>query len=65
MRVAVTAVLLVAAAGLAGLFGWLGARPPNPLKGPRLAPYRLLMMLSAAAALLLGILLLGALRGGS
>jgi len=65
MALTLTAVLLVAAVVLAGLFGWLGARPPNPLKGPRLVPYRLLMMLSAAAALLMAILVLGALRGGA
>ena len=65
MRLALAAVLLVAAAGLAGLFGWLGAQPPNPLKGPRLLPYRLLMMLSAAAAVIMGLLVVGALRGGS
>ena len=27
--------------------GWLGARPPNPARGPRLIPYRFLMMLAA------------------
>lgn len=65
MRLTLAAVLLVVAAVLAGLFGWLGAKPPNPLKGPRLLPYRLLMMLSAAAAVIMGILVVGALRGGS
>ena len=34
-----------AAAGLA--CGWLGARPPNFAKGPRLVPYRFLMLLAA------------------
>ncbi len=43
----------VAAALLAALFGWLGARPPNPHRGPRLVPWRFLMLLSAAAVLLL------------
>ena len=65
MGLPLTAVLLVVAMVLAGLFGWLGARPPNPHKGPRLLPYRLLMMLTAAVAVLLGILLVGAPRGGS
>jgi hypothetical protein len=36
--------------GLAILFGWLGARPLNLTRGPRLAPYRLLMLLSGAGA---------------
>lgn len=33
--------------------GWRGALPPNPLKGPRLTPWRFLMVGAAAAALLL------------
>ena len=40
---------LAAALGLAAVVaGWLGARPPDPLKGPRLVPYRLIMLLAAA-----------------
>jgi hypothetical protein len=35
---------------LAVLAGWLGARPPDPRRGPRLAPWRLLMALFALAA---------------
>lgn len=31
--------------------GWRGARPPNPHKGPRLMPWRFLMILSAAVLL--------------
>jgi len=53
MDVIVTLLLIAAAVGLAALFGWLGARPPNPLRGPRMAPYRLLMILCAAAVLVL------------
>ena len=30
------------------LFGWIGARKPDPMRGPRLAPYRFLMLLFAA-----------------
>jgi len=52
------------ALALAALFGWLGARPPNPLKGPRLLPYRLLMLLSAAAAVILGAFAAAMVRGG-
>lgn len=37
-----------------GLFaGWRGARPPNPHKGPRMMPWRFLMLLAAAGAILL------------
>lgn len=45
-----TLTLEVAAAFLAvAVFaGWRGARPPNPHKGPRLAPWRFIMLLSAA-----------------
>jgi hypothetical protein len=35
------------------LAGWRGARPPNPHRGPRLMPWRFLMLLSAAGALLM------------
>lgn len=35
------------------LFGWLGARPSNPAKGPRMAPWRPMMMATAMATLLL------------
>ena len=45
---------LAAAAGLAGLAvfaGWRGARPPNPHKGPRLIPWRFLMVLAAACTI--------------
>jgi multisubunit Na+/H+ antiporter MnhB subunit len=50
-----TATLAGAAAAvlLALLFGWLGARKPDPSRGPRLAPWRFLMLASAAAAILL------------
>jgi hypothetical protein len=33
---------------LAVFAGWRGARPPNPHRGPRLAPWRFIMLLSAA-----------------
>ena len=34
---------------LAVLAGWLGSRPPNPHRGPRLAPWRFIMLLCAAS----------------
>jgi hypothetical protein len=34
---------------LAVLSGWLGSRPPNPHRGPRLAPWRFIMLLCAAS----------------
>lgn len=44
----VTLVAALAGALAAALFGWLGARPPDLRRGPRMAPYRFLMLLSAA-----------------
>jgi hypothetical protein len=42
---------LAAACAAAALFaGWRGARPPNLMRGPRLIPWRFLMMLSASGA---------------
>jgi hypothetical protein len=41
---AISAGLLVLTLGA----GWLGARPPNPHKGPRMVPWRMIMLLSAA-----------------
>lgn len=52
MSLPVTLMALVVALGLTAGFGWLGARPPDLHRGPRLAPYRFLMLLSAAACLL-------------
>jgi hypothetical protein len=50
-----TVTLSFAAVALAvGLFcAWRGAAPPNPHKGPRLIPYRFLMVLSGAMLLYL------------
>jgi hypothetical protein len=47
---------------VAAFAGWRGARPPNPHRGPRLIPWRFIML--AAAACLLPILVhLAALLG--
>jgi hypothetical protein len=39
-------------AGLAGFAGWRGARPPNLMKGPRMIPWRPIMVLAATGAVL-------------
>ena len=44
----------VALAALAGFAGWRGARPPDPMKGPRLIPWRPIMVLAATGAILIG-----------
>jgi hypothetical protein len=36
---------------LALLAGWRGARPPDPHRGPRMVPWRFIMTLAAAGAL--------------
>lgn len=52
--------LYVTLAGMVGLIliatlcGWMGARPISPVKGPRLIPWRFLMILAGAVAWLLG-----------
>ena len=38
-------------AAVAGFAGWRGARPPNPMKGPRLIPWRMIMVFATAAAI--------------
>jgi hypothetical protein len=50
--------------GAAGaFFGWRGARPWDPRKGPRMIPWRLLMLLCAALELTLLIHLVALFRG--
>lgn len=49
----VTLALLALGLGLTLVFGWLGARPPDLKRGPRLLPYRFLMLLAAAWSLLM------------
>jgi hypothetical protein len=46
---AITAALLAVAV----FAGWRGALPPNPHKGPRMAPWRFLMLLAAAGVVLM------------
>lgn len=46
-------ILAVVFAALAALCGWRGARLPDPMRGPRLVPWRFLMVLTGAAAVLL------------
>jgi hypothetical protein len=52
MALDLTASAILAAAALAAtlLFGWLGARPAKPLAAPRLAPWRLMMLVVFALA---------------
>ena len=53
MGIALTVELIAAFVALALFCGWRGARPPDPRRGPRLAPWRLLMAVSAVGAVFL------------
>jgi hypothetical protein len=48
----VTLGVILGAAGLTVFAGWRGARAPDLVRGPRLMPWRLIMVLAAAVALL-------------
>ncbi|RYG15392.1 MAG: hypothetical protein EON96_10705 [Caulobacteraceae bacterium] len=62
MSLNLTLILLAASLGLAVFTGWRGSRPPDLTKGPRMAPWRFLMLLSGALATLL-LIHLGTLMG--
>ena len=51
MDMTLTLAVMAGFAGLAVFAGWRGARPPNPHKGPRLMPWRFIMLLAAAGTL--------------
>ncbi|AZS20983.1 MULTISPECIES: hypothetical protein [unclassified Caulobacter] len=53
MDLTVTAAAAILFLILAVLFGWLGARPINVLKGPRLIPWRPLMMICVVGLMLM------------
>lgn len=52
MGMSVTLSAIAALLALAVFAGWRGARPPNPYKGPRLMPWRFIMLLASAGALI-------------
>lgn len=51
MSLSLTVAIAAGLLGVALFAGWRGARAPNPLKGPRLVPWRMIMLLSAAGLL--------------
>lgn len=53
MDLRTTLAVLAALVALAVFAGWRGARPPNPHRGPRLIPWRFLMLLFAALGVLM------------
>lgn len=48
-----TLVSLAVALAIAVFCGWRGAQAPNLVRGPRIVPYRLIMVLSATWGLLM------------
>ena len=62
MDLPVTLALTVAFVGLAVFAGWRGALPWDPRRGVRMAPWRLIMVLSGAVVFIL-LIHLGALLG--
>ena len=53
MSLTLTLSIGAAVLALGGFCAWRGAAPPNPHKGPRLIPYRFLMVLCGAVVLYL------------
>lgn len=53
MSLTTTLILLGVAVAVMVFCGWRGARPPDPRKGPRMMPWRFLMIGAAAVAMLL------------
>ena len=54
---------VIGALVLAVFCGWRGAKKSNPIKGPRLIPWRALMLLFTTAALLSAVHYVDLLRG--
>ena len=51
MSLSLTLAIAAGLLALAVFSGWRGARPPNPLKGPRMIPWRFIMVTCAALLL--------------
>ena len=52
MTVPVTLALICALAGVALFCGWRGARPPDLQRGPRMIPWRLLMVSASTGVMI-------------
>ncbi len=53
MTLNVTLALCAALIFVTAFAGWRGSRPPDVMKGPRLMPWRLIMVTAAAFAMFL------------
>ena len=63
MTPSLTLTLLAAAIAVAVFSGWRGARPPDLSKGPRMMPWRFIMLVAGALSFLLLIHLVSTLSG--
>lgn len=54
MTMDVTLILMASLAALTAFAGWRGARPPNLVKGPRMIPWRPLMIVFATGTVMTG-----------
>jgi hypothetical protein len=52
MTVPVTLALICALVGVALFCGWRGARPPDLQRGPRMIPWRLLMVSASTGVMI-------------
>lgn len=53
MTLTVTLIALLAAAALTVVSAWRGSRPPDLTRGPRMAPWRMLMLLGVVICIFL------------
>ena len=55
MTMILTLSLLAGLAAMTLFAGWRGSLPPNLVKGPRMVPWRVIMVISAAGVAMLGV----------
>jgi hypothetical protein len=55
VSLSLTLILLIACLAVTVFTGWRGQRPPDLTKGPRMAPWRFLMLLFGAISFLLAV----------
>ncbi|HEV2081247.1 MAG TPA: hypothetical protein VGR32_02225 [Brevundimonas sp.] len=53
MSLTLTLILLAVAVPLTAFAGWRGAQAPNVVKGPRMVPWRFVMLVGAALSFML------------
>jgi hypothetical protein len=63
MDAVLTLILLIVSIAVVVFAGWRGSRPPDIMRGPRMVPWRFLMLAFAALAFLLLIHLMAEISG--